>query len=77
MNGMHGAVEDYLTMRRALGFKLADPPAGCCTELALRWATRLGRHPDLVRGKAFRGARVRPLTCTPSIRLPRCHRPAC
>ena len=24
MNGMHGAVEDYLTMRRALGFKLAD-----------------------------------------------------
>jgi hypothetical protein len=24
MSGMHGAVEDYLTLRRALGFKLAD-----------------------------------------------------
>ena len=49
MNGMHGAVEDYLTMRRALGFKLADH----------------GRHPDLVRGQAFRGARVRPLPAHP------------
>ena len=54
MNGMHGAVEDYLTMRRALGFKLADHgwllrdfarylehtgATVITTELALRWAT--------------------------------------
>ena len=54
MSGMHGAVEDYLTLRRALGFKLADhgwllrdfarylERAGATvitTELALRWAT--------------------------------------
>jgi integrase/recombinase XerD len=54
MNDMHSAVEDYLTMRRALGFKLADhgwllrdfvrylERAGATaitTELALRWAS--------------------------------------
>ena len=61
MSGLNQAVEDYLTTRRALGFKLERHgrllphlvgyleragAATVTTELALAWATQLEGHPD-------------------------------
>src|SRR5438128_12589408 len=61
MSGLNQAVEDYLTTRRALGFKLGRHSrllphlvgylehagaATVTTELALAWATQPEGHPD-------------------------------
>ena len=85
--------EDYLRLRRALGFKLERAgqllpqlvttwrrpvPATVTSELAIAWA-RLPEdaQPNHWAPTVGHRARVRRATCRPSTRRPRCHQPGC
>jgi integrase/recombinase XerD len=91
MSGLNQAVEDYLTTRRALGFKLERHgrllphlvgyleragAATVTTELALAWATQSEGHPD-ESAKRLSVARGFAATCRPWTQTPRCQPPIC
>ena len=75
MSALSQAVEDYLSVRRALGYKLAEngrllpdfvaylEAAGASTvttELAVAWATQPKQHAGVVVAASGDGARLRP-----------------
>ena len=80
MSTLHQAAEDYLAIRRSLGFKLVAEgyllasfvdyaertgARQLTADLALDWATLpAGEEPGLVRQETERGARLRPPLCT-------------
>ena len=91
MNGFRREAEDYISMRRALGFKFAlqgrlviefvgylddSGPTRLTTAAALAWATKPAGPTRPGGTSACRWHEVSPATCTTSTRPPRCrHRP--